>query len=607
MDTMASPSEWISHLRELGITGIRNKTSTAFTTWCMAFLSTLLNLINEILGYFSLPPQYEQLFFVCVAAMGILLLGWGKHHIYKLLFVGFTTVTLVVTAMVTSSDWAKSSTMDRKLASLGAGLLVGLYGGYKLVVWYRKQVIAVTALLGFISGGLVGYGILAAIRSALELCNMHEQTSWLDEAYHTSKATLHYPSAVDAYMCLSGEASHCKPLVVEDVIYLTAMVIVSIQMFKLFKYALAFVAEVEFLFAGDKASLVKKFAEWLAHGLYLELIFFSGVLATACLAVIKYLGGSEMLGSELGLTFVPWHDAEMPVKMLLEILVYTTTWSCAIGCLYRHMSILDSLVTSLIGAMLTTTALDHFAIIGEVDELVFGLGRSTQLLHMISMAENADCQNSSACDDTSHGGAIFFWLFAFGVVFQNRSEIFAALSTVWRTATWLPRTAANALSPRSTPTQKTDFEVQGATSKNTERYPRTNTARERVADVSDFSAAQHRRQQVPRKEKDVVAAPRQPRALPEHGHRTPTKTASAAPLTPYPEFTRASASKLKVPELRQQLKELGEDPFGSKQELVQRLLAVSPSKRKREEVDSECSPTKRSKAVSGELTKRKRA
>ena len=208
--------EALAGVQGIGLSGFRYQGSAAFTAWCLSFLNTLFRLCSRLVSAVGLD---ESIFFLAVLVLGVLLLGWGCKYIYRVLFFGFTTCLVTLGALAT----------DFEPVGVAGGLLAGLYGGWYLVVWYRKQVLMINALLGFILGGVMGFGIPSALRSALELCNCFEATKWVDESYHSAKANLHYFSFTDAYMCFSGGVSYCDALTVEDCIFISVMVIVGLR------------------------------------------------------------------------------------------------------------------------------------------------------------------------------------------------------------------------------------------------------------------------------------------------------------------------------------------------------------------------------------------
>jgi len=605
LGTQPSLGAWLNDgigiVRQLGVTGVRNQITTTLTTCCLAFLHTFFNLATDVLGMVGLP---EWIFYTIALCLGVLLLVAGYKYIYKLLFIGFTCTTVTITAMAWGKLNPNMPLTSRPLPweAMGVALLAGLYGGWKLVIWYRKQVLTVAAFLGFLSGGAVGFSLLALLRSALEVCDLSPHTKWIDDKYHTARVALHYPSLSDAVQCIMGYQASCKPLVVEDLVYLISMVLVAIWLFSKFKFALAFVAEVEVLFANDKASLVRRFAEWLGKGLYLELIVLSGILASGTLQVMRYMGGDALFDIQLGITFVPWHDTEMPLKLVVEVLTYTTTFATCIGYIYRHYSFLDSIVTSFIGALLTTASLDQLGHIGDADEgLLFGLSKLSNWMDMWLMAEKSDCQSEARCDETSHGGAVFGVLFAFGFLFQNRDEIGASVGYI---LSWLPFFGG------STDDKQTQSPPKAM------KAPRKSAIEAKSALVSKYE---------PRTSLVKASRPLAPKPTGELTRRAPVRSPASEAPPPAPvsseggesleseqEWTKEEASALPVNVLRKELKDQGLNCFGSKEVLVQRLVeASSPSKRKRSDAEdadfSDKKESKRTKTAEAQKVKRKRA
>lgn len=200
-----------------------------------------------------------------------------------------------------------------------------------------------------------------------------------------------------------------------------------------FKSTLLYLFEVEVMFE-DKDHWVPKFASWLGHALYAELIILSSILATTFLNTVESLGMAFIFQQTVfGLTFLPWYDAEMPLKFVVEVLVYTTAIASCLGYVYHQSTFLDALITSAMGALLITGALDNFEVVGAAGKsFLFGTSLKETMDELSDFDKTTSGMDGVIPNNSTHEVLLFSVLFVFGVVFQCRHGIGYIIMWPWK-------------------------------------------------------------------------------------------------------------------------------------------------------------------------------
>jgi len=208
----------INDARALGVPGVRAAAATVSTKWCMSFIQMFFDLASDLCVKAGLPEkQAEEAVHCASLALGLLLLLWGYKLIYKMLAITSVAVSVTVAAMAFGKD----------ANALGVGLLAGLFAGWQIIAWYRRQLLSVCGALGGAAGAAVGFSILAGFKALLAKAKEFEPTAQWESVYHGARVSLHYPSLASGAACMYGLPEHCKELTLEDVVYLGAMVYIG--------------------------------------------------------------------------------------------------------------------------------------------------------------------------------------------------------------------------------------------------------------------------------------------------------------------------------------------------------------------------------------------
>jgi len=284
---------------------------------------------------------------------------------------------------------------------------------------------------------------------------------------------------------------------------------------------------------------------------------------------------------------LPWYDAEMPLKLLIEVCTYTTSLAVCLGYVYHHSGFLDVLITSAMGALLTTAGLDHFGWIGALDHgKLFTFDMKSTFEEIAKMAASNDCPTGTCMANGTLEGVIFSLLFAFGVVFQCREGIIHFIEQVWGIAIWAPEKgfhlASSVLVDNSPVSKGKNDDADADEDEEVQQVVKSKSARK----SSTISGAKSIHQPAFASTKTMLPVAEEPIEEDED-------TYDAIPLE------RAKA--MTVPELKKELLLRGDNGFGAKSQLVQRLI-----KRKASPEQSEGGGKKAKMTPLESSTKRKR-
>ena len=142
----------------------------------------------------------ESIYYLALIG-GFVLLFYGHKVIYPALGGGALITTVSVASMLCGPIES-----IKEPYFIAAAVGTGLVAGWRIIAWYRRQLLAVCTVLGAGGGALVAFAFLSVLKIAMDKLGGDD----VEAIYHKTPVKLKYPSFADGYACFQGSEKNCK-------------------------------------------------------------------------------------------------------------------------------------------------------------------------------------------------------------------------------------------------------------------------------------------------------------------------------------------------------------------------------------------------------------